>query len=152
MKRLLLSIAFLVIAGCPFTRPMPTEAEYKRRFLSYLSTEQVKNLEFSYRGATGGESSIAKFTVDASAVKAIRLNAQREETYTPDDANEAKLRRKIMMCTRDGQIPTWFDFPFKKAITIFIDSNERSSVRPSYTHEWYVDSENGVVYLVTVEG
>ena len=143
------------VVGCsmPFSRPVPTESEYKQRFLTLLPAEQINNLRFSYHGAVGGEVSIARFTVDADSISQIRTNAHRQKVYRPEDGELAReLRRKIAMCAREVHVPKWYDFPFEKSLAIFIDSGEDIDENPSFLREWYVDEDRGIVYVVMIKG
>lgn len=155
MKGFYILAVVACVVGCtmPFSRPVPTESEYKQRFLTLLQAEQINTLRFSYHGAVGGEAAIARFTVDANSISQIRANAQREDVYRPEDEDVAReLRRKIAMCAHAGRIPEWYDFPFEKSLAIFIDSAEDIGKNPSYLCEWYVDEDRGVVYVVMIEG
>ncbi len=155
MKRNAILAVVVCIIGCavPFSRPVPTESEYKRRFLTHLRPEQITDLRFSYHGAVGGEATIARFTVDADAISQIRANAQREDVYASEDGNAAQeLKRKIAMCAREGRVPEWYDFPFDKSLPVFIDSDDYTDEHPAYSHEWYVDEDRGMVYVVMIEG
>ncbi len=155
MKGFYLLAVVASVVGCtmPFSRQVPTVSEYKQRFLTLLPAEQINNLRFSYHGAVGGEASIARFTVDENSISQIRVNAQREDVYRPEDGDVAReLRRKIAMCAREGHIPEWYDFPFEKSLVIFIDSGEDIDGNSSCLREWYVDENRGIVYVVMIEG
>lgn len=155
MKRNLILSVVVCIAGCaaPFSRPIPTESEYKQRFLTHLEPQQVDALRFSYHGAVGGEASIARFNVDADAISQIRTSAQLEDVYASDDKDaREELKRKIAMCAREGRIPEWFDFPFDKSLPVFTDSGEFTDEHPAYSHQWYVDEDRDIVYFVMIEG
>ncbi|EMI22947.1 hypothetical protein RMSM_00126 [Rhodopirellula maiorica SM1] len=134
-------------------RPVPTASEYKQRFLTHLRPEQINSLRFTYHGAVGGEASLARFKVEANAVSEIRANAQREDVYASQDEDAVQeLKRKMAMCTDEGQIPEWFDFLFGKALPVFIDNGDSTAEHPAYLHEWYVDESRGIVYFVMIEG
>ncbi|WP_442511502.1 hypothetical protein SH528x_003183 [Novipirellula sp. SH528] len=148
-------IAMFVIACCtlPFSRPVPTDAEYKLRFLSHLQPEQIKDLRFSYHGAVGGQYSIARFKVDADAISQIRVNTQHEDIYTPLEGNTAdEFKQRIAMCAGGGAIPKWFDFPFDRSLPVFIDSGGFTEEHPAYSHEWYIDEDQGIAYYLMMEG
>lgn len=154
MKRTAI-LAVLLMIGCagPFSRAVPTESEYKQRFLTLLQPDQIDNLQFSYHGAVGGEASIARFKLNTDAISQIRANAQREENYAFEDENVAKeLKRRIAFGTRAGRIPEWFDFPFDRPMRLFIDSGESTAEHPAYSREWYVDQDRSIVYFVMSEG
>ena len=155
MKRTLILAVVVCITGCaaPFSRPVPTESEYKLRFLTHLQPEQISSLRFSYHGAVGGAASIARFNVGADAISQIRANAQRKDMYSSEDGDAAQeLKRKIAMCAREGRVPEWFDFPFDRSLPVFIDRGDFTHDHPAYSHEWYVDEDRGIVYFVMTEG
>ncbi|WP_417377460.1 hypothetical protein [Gimesia maris] len=155
MKHAQLLLLVFLVTGCPapFSRPVPTESEYKRRFLSQLAPAQITDLRFSYHGAVGGEASIARFKVDADTISQIRTSAQLEDVYASDDKDaREEFKRKIAMCAREGRIPEWFDFPFDKSLPVFTDSGDFTDEHPAYSHQWYVDEDRGIVYFVMIEG
>ena len=155
MKRALILTVVVCITACsaPFSRPIPTESEYKQRFLTHLEPEQIDALRFSYHGAVGGEASIARFKLDADAIAQIRTNAQDQDVYAPVDGDAAQeLKRKIAMCAREGRIPEWFDFPFDKPLPVFTESGDFTEEHPAYSHDWYVDEDRGIVYFVMIKG
>jgi hypothetical protein len=155
MKPIAILATVVCLIGCaaPFSRPVPTESQYKERFLTHLRPEQIHDLRFSYHGAVGGEASIARFTVGADAISQILAIAKREDMHLSEGKDKAdELKRKIAMCTREGRIPDWYDFPFDKSLPVFIDSGDYTDQHPAYSHEWYVDENRGIVYVVIIEG
>ncbi|GAA5504878.1 hypothetical protein Rcae01_00317 [Novipirellula caenicola] len=137
----------------PFSRPVPSEAEYIQRFLPHVRLEQVENLQFSYHGAVGGEFSIARFGVEEDTVSQLRVHAQREESIFLDAGDSGEtLKKKIAMCTRGKTIPEWFDFPFGKKMVVFIDRGDGTDEHAAYSREWYIDEDRGIVYFVMTEG
>lgn len=150
---ILTTVVFLIGCSAPFSRPVPTETEYKERFLTHLRPEQIKDLRFSYHGAVGGEMTIARFTLEADVLSQILAIAKPQDMYVPEDGDATHdLKRKIAMCAREGRIPDWYDFPFDKALPAFMDSGAHTDEHPAYSHEWYVDEEQGIVYIVIIEG
>jgi len=155
MKPRSLILLLLFAMGCPapFSRPVPSPSEYKQRFLSNLDPKQIQNLQFTYHGAIGGEASIARFRTDSAGIESIRENAQSEKAYDPNnEAAREELRRQFAMCAGSHSIPAWFDFPFGKSLLLFVDSGDFSDEHPAYSHEWYVDKDNGIVYSMVFEG
>ena len=145
----------LLALGCsgPFSRPVPTPTEYKQLFLSHLAPENIRQLQYSYHGAVGGEASIARFIADDDAIAVIRKAVQSELIYKPDNWNEVQeLSRQFAMCAREGRIPKWFDFPFNRSLLLFEDKGDNTNGHPAYSHKWYVDEENGIVYFVLIRG
>lgn len=155
MKPTAIVATVVCLIGCapPFSRPVPDELQYKERFLTHLRPEQINDLRFSYHGAVGGEASIARFTVDAEAISQILAIAKREDMFVSEGGDAAhELKRKIARCAREDRIPDWFDFPFEKSLPVFIDSGDYTDEHPAYSHEWYVDENRGIVYVVIIEG
>jgi hypothetical protein len=115
-------------------------SQYKEQFLTHLRPEQINELRFSYHGGVGGEASIARFTVDAAAISQILSIAKQGDMHLSEDEDATEgLKRKIAMCTREGRIPDWYDFPFNKSLPVFIDSGDYTDEHPAYSREWYVD-------------
>lgn len=152
MKRALLHAMVVCIMGCaaPFSRLLPTESDYKQRFLRHLRPKEISSFQFTYHGAVGGEASIARFKVGEDAVSQLRAKAQREEIYSTDAAQD--LKRKLGTCTRERRVPEWFDFPFDRSLPVFIDSGDFTVDHPAYLHEWYVDEDRGLVYFIMIQG
>ena len=137
----------------PFSRPVPTDAEYKQRFLFHLQPKQIKDLRFSYHGAVGGQVSIARFKVDADAISKIRVSTQHVDVYTPSDGSIAdEFKQRIGFCAGGGAIPKWFDFPFDRSLPVFIDRGGNTEEHPAYSYEWYIDEDRGIVYCLMMEG
>ena len=145
----------LLASGCSgaFSRPVPTPEEYKQQFLSHLAPENIRELQYSYHGAVGGDASIARFIADDYVIAVIRKATQSELVYKPDNGNEVQeLTRQFAMCAREGRIPKWFDFPFSRSLLLFEDKGDDKDGHPAYSHRWYVDEESGIVYFVLIDG
>ena len=117
MKLLLVILVLAITKGCglPLSRPTPSESQYRKRFLGTLTEEQVQDLRFAYRGAIGGESSIAQFTTDPSGIMAIRVATKREEVYKPDRDEDREYSDADSRCAqRSGNCRIGLIFPLAK--------------------------------------
>ena len=123
MKLLLVILVLAITEGCglPLSRPTPSESQYRKRFLSMLTEEQIQDLRFAYRGAIGGESSIARFTTDPSGIMAIRVATKREEVYKPDrDEDRGVLQTPIPdVLQRSGNCRIGLIFPLPNAARVY---------------------------------
>lgn len=101
----------------------------------------------------GGESSIARFRLaieELARIKAATPVATPYKTSSKQEVDE--LKRTFAFCARDGRIPKWFDFPFSKSLLLFENSGDYTDGHPSFSHKWFVDEDQCVVYFVMTEG
>jgi hypothetical protein len=153
----LITLLLLLCAlGCdgPFSRPIPQPTEYKQRFLTpRFQPEEISDLQYSYRGAVGGESSIARFRLTIEELARIKAATPVATPYKTSSKQEVdELKRTFAFCARDGRIPKWFDFPFSKSLLLFENSGDYTDGHPSFSHKWFVDEDQCVVYFVMTEG
>jgi hypothetical protein len=148
-----LAVACLVLTtACPMplSRPRPTETEYKTRFLGLLEPQHIHDLRFLYRGAVGGEYSVAKFTTDEDGLQVLHAAADGQPRYDPANAQQRREVERLQACCPGGCVPAWYDFPFNKSLLMYVEHADATEDTPGYLHEWYVDEIEKTVYCITV--
>lgn len=149
-------LLLLCTLGCdgPFSRPIPEPIQYQQRFLMpRFRWEKISDLRYSYQGAVGGESSIARFRLTIDEITRIKTAPTNATSYRPSSKGQIdELKKEFAFCAREGRIPQWFDFPFGKSLLLFEDSGDFTDEHPRFSHKWYVDEDQCVVYFVMIEG
>ena len=142
--------------GCdgPFSRAIPKPNDFIHRFLApRFQPETIFDLQYSYQGAVGGESSIARFQLTRQEVERIKAEIPDAAFFGPASEKEIdELKKLFAFCARGGSVPKWFDFPFDKSLLLFEGSGDDTDIHPDSSHKWYVDEERCVVYFVMIEG
>ena len=129
MKGSLMLAVVVSIVGCamPFSRPVPTESEYKQRFLTLLPAEQINDLRFFLSWCGWG---VRRLSLASQLMRMrfsqIRSNANREDVYSPENGDMVQeLRQRIALCAREGTHPRMVRFSLlKKTLAIFSDGGE----------------------------
>jgi hypothetical protein len=140
-----------LMVGC-FTRPVPSNAEYIRRYLAPFSETAIGDLRFSYHGAVGGEGSIARFRIDDTGIAALKSSGLQLTQYDPDESDIGELKRRFAMCSRWGTIPSWFDFPFERSLDMYSEEGDYTATTSMFSNEYYIDTEKYVVYFLMIRG
>jgi hypothetical protein len=149
--------SLLAVLGCGvvFSRPCPSESEYIARYLTYFDSSQIDGLDYVYRGAIGGEGTIARIQFKGPVKLKPLGQTTKAESFDP-----AKMRKdrdvskfKEQWTSAAGQkLPSWFDFPFGRKMRMIRETREWSNGNPSYDWTWYIDDERNVVYFCGVRG
>jgi hypothetical protein len=166
-KRLLIVAGAILLApfwGCGnfLERPTPSKDEYIQSYLEYFDGSQIEKLDYTYRGAIGGASTVGraqfkgpvklrKIMVDARIKSGLVI---KEGTYDPAEMTKepaAMQFRHEWENHAGGSLPPWFDFPFNRKMRTLTEASEGSrsptNPRPRYEKLWYIDDEHNVVYV-----
>ena len=157
----MLAVVGLLLAVCsinPLSRPGPTtEVEYADRFMEYFDTSNLERVEWVWEGAIGGIITFARVKFNGpikrkvvlldERIKAGKISAGRYDPaeITEPEAMEFKHQWTILT---DGELPSWFDFPFDRKLQTIIETSEGDlDGHPKYEKTWYIDDEQNIVYF-----
>ncbi|MFZ1934753.1 MAG: hypothetical protein WCB27_12645 [Thermoguttaceae bacterium] len=151
-------VVALGVTGCGgLERPRPSEAEYAEEYLAYFDATQIEKLDYTYRGSIGGAMTAGRVKFKGPIrLKSELLGAKIKAGTVKEGIHDpAKLKERDRMWIQHqweahsgGSIPSWFDFPYdRKLRTLTEESEGGDDPRSHYEKVWYIDDENGVVYI-----
>jgi hypothetical protein len=154
---------FLLISGCGnmLDRQPPSQENYIADYFNYFDGDQIKKLDFAFKGAIGGVITVARVEFKGPIkLKDVLIEPQVKAgtvvlgTYDPDKMKEDTRWLLETHCNsaNNGKKPAWLDFPFDRKMRTITETGKGDDSHPRYGRTWYIDEEQNVVYLFSSWG
>jgi hypothetical protein len=142
--------------GNMLDRQQPSDDAYISKYLYYFDETQIDKMDIAYKGAIGGICSSARIqfkgpiklrdkVVDKATEDGKAALSEFDPTKMPEvDTDYFKHQWAFAV---DGNLPSWFDFPFDRKLRVIKESVKPSQTVQGHEYEWYIDDDRNVVYM-----